>query len=61
LRVEGSLEFMKKNVRIGLIGWGFAAHFHLAGYRKVYGESFEVAALCGRNEKAVAQLAGRHS
>lgn len=48
---------MKKHVRIGLIGSGFAAHFHLTSYRKVYGESFEVAALCGRNEKAVAQLA----
>jgi predicted dehydrogenase len=47
----------KKNVRVGLIGSGFAAHFHLASYRKVYGESFEIAALCGRNTTAVTHLA----
>jgi predicted dehydrogenase len=47
----------KKYVRVGLIGSGFAAHFHLASYRKVYGECFEVAALCGRNTVAVTHLA----
>jgi predicted dehydrogenase len=48
---------MKTHVRIGLIGSGFAAHFHLASYRKVYGESFEVAAICGRNAAQVTALA----
>jgi predicted dehydrogenase len=48
---------MAKHVRIGIVGSGFAAHFHLASYRKVYGESFEVAAICGRNIQAVTTLA----
>ena len=32
---------MAKHVRIGVVGAGFAAHFHLASYAKVYGEDFE--------------------
>lgn len=48
---------MRKRVRIGVIGSGFAAHFHLASYRKVYGEDFEIAALCGRNAQRVGDLA----
>jgi len=42
-----------------MIGSGFSAHFHLASYRKVYGEHFEVAAITGRNAARVAELA-RH-
>lgn len=49
---------MTKPVRIALIGTGFAAHFHLASYRKVYGEHFEIAAICGRNASRVSELAG---
>jgi predicted dehydrogenase len=48
---------MSDLVRIGLIGTGFAAHFHLASYAKVYGENFEVAAIAGRNSTKVAALA----
>lgn len=48
---------MSKHVKVGIVGAGFAAHFHLASYRKVYGESFEIAAICGRNPGAVGALA----
>lgn len=33
---------MAKHVRIGLVGAGFAGHFHCASYEKVYGEDFEI-------------------
>ena len=33
---------MAKRVRIGIVGAGFAGHFHLASYQKVYGMDFEV-------------------
>lgn len=46
-----------KPVRIGIVGAGFAAHFHLASYRKVYGERFEIAAITSRNRDRAATLA----
>jgi predicted dehydrogenase len=52
---------MSDLVRIGLIGAGFSAHFHLASYAKVYGESFEVAAIAGRNPAKVAALATQYN
>lgn len=51
---------MSKHVKVGIIGAGFAAHFHLASYRKVYGESFEVAGICGRSPGSVEALAERY-
>lgn len=48
---------MSTPVRIGVIGTGFAARFHLESYRKVHGAAFEVAALCGRNAIARDALA----
>jgi len=48
---------MSQPLRIAIVGSGFAAHFHLASYRKVHGERFEIVALCGRNEARVATLA----
>ncbi len=48
---------MAKPVRIGIIGSGFAAHFHLASYQKVYGETFEIAAICSRNVTRAAAMA----
>jgi predicted dehydrogenase len=48
---------MSDRLRIGLIGSGFSAHFHLASYAKVYGESFEVAAIAARDPTKVAALA----
>jgi predicted dehydrogenase len=47
-------------LRIAVIGSGFSAHFHLASYRKVHGEDFAIAAICGRNAEAVAALAREH-
>ena len=47
-------------LRIAVIGTGFAAHFHLASYAKVYGHAFEVAAVCGRDPATAAALAREH-
>jgi predicted dehydrogenase len=51
---------MGNPVRIGIVGAGFAAHFHLASYRKVYGENFQIAAICARSAAPVQALAERH-
>ncbi|MET0179415.1 MAG: Gfo/Idh/MocA family oxidoreductase [Novosphingobium sp.] len=51
---------MSSPLRIAVIGSGFSAHFHLASYRKVHGENFTIAAVCGRNTEAVAALAREH-
>lgn len=49
---------MSDKLRIGLIGSGFSAHFHLASYRKVVGPAFEVAAIAaGRDRAKAAELA----
>jgi predicted dehydrogenase len=48
---------MAKRVKIGLVGAGFAAHFHLASYEKVYGEDFEIRGLYGRTKEKAAHLA----
>jgi predicted dehydrogenase len=48
---------MGQRIRIGIIGTGFSAHFHLASYRKVYGEDFEIAGIYGRNPAQAAGLA----
>lgn len=48
---------MGKRVRIAIVGAGFSAHFHLASYRKVYGEDFEIAGIYGRNPARAAELA----
>ena len=48
---------MPKHVRIGIVGSGFAAHFHLASYQKVYGEDFEIVGVYGRNKEKSAHLA----
>ena len=48
---------MTQRLRIGLIGAGFAAHFHFASYAKVWGEDFEVAAIAGRSPEKAKVLA----
>lgn len=48
---------MPQPVRIGIIGAGFAAHFHLASYRKVYGEAFEVSGIVARSAERADALA----
>ena len=52
---------MAKQLRIGVIGTGFSAHFHLASYRKVYGQDFVVAGIFGRNRQRTAELAAEFS
>jgi predicted dehydrogenase len=48
---------MSNPVRIGIIGAGFSANFHLASYSKVYGQNFEVVAIAGRDSGKLAALA----
>jgi len=48
---------MPKHVRIGIVGAGFAAHFHLASYQKVYGEDFEILGIYGRTKDKAGHLA----
>jgi predicted dehydrogenase len=48
-----------KRVRIGILGSGFSAHFHLASYRKIRSEQFEVAAICARNAASRGALAAQ--
>lgn len=48
---------MAKPVRIALVGGGFAAHFHLASYEKVYGVDFEVVGLFDILKDKAAHLA----
>jgi predicted dehydrogenase len=48
---------MAKHVRIGIVGAGFAAHFHLASYAKVYGEDFEIRGIYGRTKDKALHLA----
>jgi predicted dehydrogenase len=52
---------MSEPVRIGIIGAGFSAHFHLASYAKVYGQTFEVAAIAGRDPAKMAALAAKYN
>jgi predicted dehydrogenase len=49
---------MTNPLRIAIIGTGFAARFHLASYRKVYGEHFEISVICGSNAARAKALAG---
>jgi predicted dehydrogenase len=51
---------MSVRVRIGIVGAGFAAHFHLASYGKVYGEDFEIVGIVGRDASKTAELARIH-
>ncbi len=48
---------MPKRVRVGVVGAGFAAHFHLASYKKVFGEDFEIAAIAARTRSKAEHLA----
>lgn len=48
---------MSQPLRIGIVGAGFAARFHLESYRKVYGCLFEVAGIASRDAAKAASLA----
>lgn len=48
---------MAKHVRIGLVGAGFAGHFHCASYEKIYGEDFEILGIFDVAKDKAAHLA----
>jgi predicted dehydrogenase len=48
---------MAKPVRIAIVGAGFAGHFHLASYEKVYGVDFEIRGIFDVVQEKAAQLA----
>ncbi len=49
----------KETIRIGIVGAGFAAAFHLRSYRQVQGVPVEVAALVDVNRARAEDLAGK--
>ena len=48
---------MNQPLRIGLVGAGFSARFHLESYRKVYGASFKIAGIVGRDHAKAVSVA----
>jgi len=50
---------MKKPVRVGIVGAGFSASFHLRSYRQVKEIPVEIAAIAGKTREHAEQLAGR--
>ena len=52
---------MGKTVRIGVVGAGFAASFHLRSYRQVQGVPLEVAAIVDIDKNMAEELARRYS
>ena len=50
---------MNKTVKVGIVGAGFAAAFHLRSYRQVQGIPVEVAAIVDINKARAADLANR--
>jgi len=46
-------------VRIGLVGYGFAAELHMPGYRSLGPERCEVVAVCGRSRDRAEAFAGK--
>jgi len=48
---------MTKKVRVGLVGAGFAARFHLRGLRRVYGTAVEIAGVTARSSQSRDQFA----
>ena len=51
---------MSTPVKVGLIGAGFAASFHLRSYRQVQGVPVEIGAIASRTRKRAEDLAGRY-
>lgn len=48
---------MKEAIRIGLVGAGFAAKFHLEGFRRVYGVPIEITGVTSRSAASREALA----
>jgi len=51
---------MSKTVRVGIVGAGFAASFHLRSYHQVKGISVEIAGLASKTKTRAEQLSGRY-
>ena len=47
-------------IQIGFIGTGFAAHFHYAGYHRVYGVPIRVVGVHSKTEKNREAFAAKH-
>lgn len=48
-------------VRVGIVGAGFSAAFHLRAYRQVHGVPVEIAAIASRTRARAEALAARHA
>ncbi|SMH48991.1 Predicted dehydrogenase [Rathayibacter oskolensis] len=51
---------MTARLRVGLIGAGWVAHQHVAGYRSVASDVIEVAAVCDPREEVLVDFADRY-
>ncbi len=51
---------MSNTIRVGLVGAGFAARFHLHGYRRVYGVPVEVVGVTSRSAESREAFARQH-
>lgn len=51
---------MTKSIRVGMVGAGFAASFHLSSYSRVSGIAVEVAGIASRTEAKARALADRY-
>ncbi len=47
-------------LKVGIVGAGFSASFHLRSYRQVQGVPVEIGAVASRTKARAEQLAGRH-
>lgn len=51
---------MSSRIKVGIVGARFAARFHLAGYRKVYGVPLEVVGLTSKSQDSRESFAASH-
>ncbi len=51
---------MSSKIKVGIVGARFAARFHLAGYRKVYGVPVEVTGLTSKSKESREAFAAAH-
>ena len=51
---------MAKPIRVGIVGARFAAQFHLAGYRRVYGVPVEVVGVTSKSRESAEAFAREH-
>ena len=49
-----------KKVRVGIVGAGFAASFHVESLRRVYGVEFDITALTSRQAESRERFGKKH-